>query len=70
MSLVKHQDHIELPSGGFIIGNLGIFGLCPDANQLFEGYDGYVCEREFLPEDRRHIAEVMIARWKKWGGIE
>ena len=49
---------------------------------LTYGYDGRVDfpeqaeewqeeadEKPFTPEERREIAEAMIARWREWGGL-
>jgi hypothetical protein len=69
---------IRLKSGDTIIANRGILGLSvyPDDNTLYEGYDGQIIgyddagqEAEMPPEDRRALAERMIARWKAWGGL-
>lgn len=75
------SDHIRLSTGREFYANLTILGLPwnPDrADELTYGYDGYVGEDapdppdgwrvtpEFTPEERREIAEHMIARWLEW----
>lgn len=46
-----------------------------DGDDLYYGHDGRVDEwthgdqSPLTAEERREIAEYMIARWKRWGGI-
>lgn len=58
------DDHYVLRSGRAISANRGIFGLGPDGH-LYEGYDG-VGDEDLTPDERRELADVMIARWQHW----
>lgn len=67
---------IKLSSGREIRANLGILGLDGlDSDNLYDGYDGMVWqegsdwEDPFTEAERREIAELMVARWKRWGRL-
>lgn len=48
-------------------------GLCSisENGSVYEGYDLYYGEISSMPEiERRELAELMIARWAKFGGID
>jgi hypothetical protein len=67
-------EHITLPSGNHFYANCLIVGIDPEG-EIFQGYDGSVSidtglNREFTPQDRRDLAEMMIERWRKFGGLE
>lgn len=62
------EDDVPLSTGRTIYANRGILGLGPDGG-LYEGYDGGV-DADLTPAERREIAEMMIARWHKFGGID
>lgn len=62
------DDDVTLSTGRTIYANRGIFGLTPDG-ELTEGCDGGV-DANLAPAERREIAEMMIARWRKFGGID
>lgn len=73
----------ELSSGRRFYANGGILGLGPgDDETVSEGYDGDVedpdggvrfgngLEGRFTPDEKREIAEEMMRRWAKWGGMQ
>lgn len=77
-------DHITLKcSGRRIYAHRGILGLSLTAadeeerNDLYDGYTGYAFIADDVPEgeeaitaeEKREIAERMVARWKEWGGL-
>ena len=69
-----HEDIVRLPSGRTMYAHLGIVGIGPDgsASQGYDGdlgSDGWNDERALSPLERRELAEIMIARWQKFGGI-
>lgn len=64
-------DYVRLGSGRAFYANRGIIGLDSDGN-AFGGYDGGFGPDvgDFTVDERREIAEMMIARWRKFGGID
>lgn len=59
-----------LSNGERLQANCGILGLSPDLG-LYEGYDGVPRYGDpFTAEERREIADMMIARWKEWAEKE
>jgi hypothetical protein len=47
----------------------GIIGISPDL-RIFEGYDtAFLLGDDLKPEERRELAEFMIERWRRFGGI-
>jgi hypothetical protein len=62
-------DYVQVGGRPFY-ANRGIIGLDPDGN-AFGGYDGGFGPDvgEFTADERRELAEMMIARWRKFGGL-
>jgi hypothetical protein len=70
----------ELSTGKRFYANSGILGLGPDDgpdDNPAQGYDGHVHVytenyQHMVPltaDEKREIAEEMIARWKRWGEL-
>ena len=69
-----HNNTIILSSGRSFYAYKQCLGLEPEARVLREGWDGEATlgdddNADFSPDERREIAEMMIDRWKRWGGI-
>ncbi len=69
LAAVEREDHVTLGTGRRFYANRGIIGLGPDGG-VSEGLDGGVDTDKFTPDERRELAEMMIARWRKFGGID
>lgn len=68
MKLLPSGDSYELSSGKIVYANEGILGLAPGSNDLFEGYDGWLADRNdpLTAEEKVEIADFMIAMWQKY----
>ncbi len=65
------DDIFALPSGRTFYANQGIIGIDPGGS-ISQGYDGGLepsGEGDFTPDERRQLAEMMIERWRKFGGL-
>lgn len=74
----KDSPRIEgytLSTGRRIFSNLGIIGLSPRNDAVYEGYDGGLpcCDEwaydpadRWTDEERAELAEYMIALWTSW----
>ncbi len=49
--------------------NCGIVGI-DDNLEPSEGYDGGFEHGNWSPEEKKELAEYMILRWKRFGGLE
>lgn len=61
------NDEIALSSRKFY-ANQNIVGI-DDKGDVFEGYDGGLEYERFTAEERRELAQLMIERWRKFGGL-
>jgi hypothetical protein len=61
------DDSITLSTGIEFYANNLIVGI-DDSGEISEGYDGGIETRGWTPEDRRALADMMIARWARFGG--
>ena len=81
MTWDEDEDHYVLSSGRRFYAYSGVLGVYASFNgelQLVYGHDGEVrlaavydsrsvrTGDAFVPEERREIADEMIARWMKW----
>lgn len=64
------HDYIVLDNGRRIYVSAGVIGI-DERGEAFNGYDGDFGEYEpdLTPEERREVAEAMVERWRKWGGL-
>lgn len=59
-------------TGRVVSANNGIVGLNEKLEEVFEGYDGSIehyykpPEERLTPEERRELADYMIALWNKY----
>lgn len=63
------EDTIKLATGRELYANRGIVGIDAEGN-AFEGYDSGLSDAPLTLDERREIAEMMIERWRKYGGID
>ncbi len=61
-------DDLLLSSGLGIYANERIIGI-NDQGRVSGGYDQGVDTDQMTDADRRELAEIVIARWKKFGGV-
>lgn len=75
MTFDNDNGHVTLSSGRRFYAYSGMLSIAVDGDDDWIGYghDGVFQERideePFSADERKEIAEHMIARWKKWGGI-
>jgi len=74
MRFDEKADEFELSTGRRFYANNGVLGVSADHEvwdrlELFEGFDGTVFAEEFTTEERREVAEYMIALWREFGGL-
>jgi len=66
------NDSYTLSTGRKFYANHGILGISPGEGfdeEYFgcsEGYDGSVSTRDWTPEERRELADAMIAVWTEF----
>ena len=68
----------EMSTGRKLYANRGLLSVMPDAKNepaVYDGYDGCIegtgrgdweDEMPFTPEERREMADYVIAQWNKW----
>lgn len=59
---IEDERYLVFSTGRRETANLGIVGLGPDLT-ISEGYDGGFNERDWTPDERRELADYMIAQW-------
>ena len=65
MKYLRNEDTYEFSTGKRFYANAGLIGICP-SGEVAEGYDGDVSTSSFTPDERRELADYMIALWQQF----
>lgn len=63
------DECLQFSTGRATHPNLGIVGIGPYGD-VTEGWDNSFMVPHLTEVERRELAELMIERWKKFGGLE
>ncbi len=60
-----YYDDYKLSTGKLVLVNCSILGINPNL-ELYEGYDGGICEEQYTLAEKMEIAEYALALWQKY----
>jgi hypothetical protein len=68
--MADDKDTVKLPSGREFYAYNGIVGIGANGDPadlwVWEGYDGDVSTYDWSVEERRELADLMLARWQAY----